>query len=612
LPGTTSKDTVKKKRKRLIFPFGIKLALIVTLILLGSIWTITTLVSLMVSSEFVRTAGDTNFDINSRAAAGIRERFYKVRSETLMLLDLDAALANDPSNVRLARNIFFERNPYIAAIIIPGVNEIINRPYISQNGIRLEMLSSWLEQKNDLLEKVKAGVPALLNASPELGTSLLALFYPWHGTGKEEAAVVFFYPQSLLEITGSGSNYTRMTNSDGDILVSPDFSQIIEGLNIKNSPLFEALIKASGESVRLSYTEGNSRFAGAGHLISFTDAAVFSSLEHSLINEQVVAVTRRNMLLSISVIFLTILIIWFFSQTITNPMRKLISATSVIEGGQFELDLKTKSQDELGVLTKRFVEMGQGLNKWVRVKTLVGRFNDQEISGKAMANGIKLDGEYLQVAVLSADFISLADTFSHNNPEKDRSEEAEDALILLNDFITKVADIIKRDGGVIDKISGHRLIGLWGFPVSTEGVTADMMNCIHSAISIRTMLQELNTERETNGETPLRIGCGIQTGEVLAGRMGPSWAYEYSIAGKITDEAVKAGDACVPARTDIVITKAVRDLAGKKILSEKLPQQGDLKVFGLVNLTPSGEHEKQHFPFTLEDVRKSLGIKNKE
>ena len=612
---TKPKDSSKKIRRfklplNLKLPFGIKLALIVALILLGAIWTITALMGFMVSSEFVRTAREANFAFNNRAASGIEERFYNVRSEALLLLDMSAGMGENIPQLRQIRNIFFERNPDIAAVILPGVQEIINQPFFANNEIPPDALSSWLAGETKTIERARAGEPVIRNVSPDVGINLLALFYPWQNTGLEEAAVVFFSPQSLAEITGAGPSTTVVVNDEGDVLIHPDFNQVLSGANISASPLFDALWKAQSENVNISYSEGGHRYVGAGQQISIASAAVFSTMEYSLINEQITAVSRRNILLSVTILFLTVLVTWFFSRTVTDPIKKLITAAGRLESGRlepgdFSLDLESKSRDELGILTEHFINMGRGLGRWAEIQNLVGRYNNREITDKAIEGAINLSGEYLNAVILSADFVSFSEDF--------RKQEAAESLELLNFFISNLADCVEKNGGMVDKFIGSRVIAMWGLSSPSPDMGDEVMKSLHSVLTMRTMLWELNTERESQGKGPLRMSCGIQTGEVLAGRIGSSAYREYSVGGKIIDDAVKCGNTNCISETDIIITEAVRNLAGGRILAEKITVPKSAKIdridgqlFGLVNLTPSQEHEKQRWPFTLADVRESL------
>ena len=204
--------------------------------------------------------------------------------------------------------------------------------------------------------------------------------------------------------------------------------------------------------------------------------------------------------------------------------------------------------------------------------------------------------------VLSVNFVSHND-ISHGM-------EAETSLELLNFFITKVADSVEKTGGFLDKIMGSQLIGVWGISPSSGEISDEVMNCLQSAINIRTTLWDLNIEREAEGKLPIRMYCGIHTGEVLAGSIGTSVFHNYTVTGKVLDDAAKFGDLNRLTETDIIISEEIRNLAETLILAEELAipesENCNARLFGLVNLTPSQEHEIQRWPFTLIDVQESL------
>ena len=568
---------------------GIKLALIVALILVGSIWAITGLMTLMVSSELVRAAENTNFTINNRAASGIEERLYKIRSDALLLLDMSSAMDENTNAGRQLRNIFFERNPNIAAVIVPGGSEIINQQFITNNEISPYVFRTWLETESETIELAKQNVPVLLSLAKDLDINLLALFYPWQSNGIEESAVVFFSPQNLSEITASGSNSTIVANGDGDVLVHPDFSQVQMGANISDSIYFGALKRNPGETVSISYSEGGNRIVATGHRISFADIAVFSTLEYSLITEQIDVISRRSIMLSITVLFLSFLVTWFFSRSLTIPVKKLTAAAGRIKTGDFYMDLKTKSRDEIGALTERFIEMGQGLSQWEEARDLVGRYNNREITDMAMMGEMNLEGEYIQAVILSVDLISFPDISVNMN--------AQDSLSFLNSFIAKIMNCIEKTGGVVDKIIGGRLIALWGVPSPSRNFTDEVMRSLDSALMMRNLISETNEDRK-NSELPLiKMGCGIHVGQVIAGRIGAFQYNRYSVTGKNVKLAVNCGEACDQAEKDIIISQTLKDLAGSSIITEELstPQiaSSDVSMFALVNLTSSQDREDQ-------------------
>lgn len=597
--------TIRKPRKLLRFSLGIKLVLIVTLILLGSIWTVTFLMGLMVSSEFVQNTENVNFIINDRAAAGIEERLNSIRSEALLLLDMSSTVGDNVSLNWQLKNIFFERNPAIAAIIIPGKKELINQQFFNTNEISNEKLTAWLAEKTIPIERAKKNDPVIMNASPVFRINLLALFYPWQGTGFEDAVVVFFSPQNLLEITATGTSSTLVVNGDGDLLVSQDFSQLLTGENISNSAITRALEKDPGETVRISYSEAGNRFLAAGRRISSADAMVFSVLDYSLITRQITAVSRRNILLSVTVMFLAVLITWFFSKSITNPLKKLIAAAGRIELGEFDIVLEPKSHDELGLLTERFNNMGKGLSKWEEKKELAGRQNNQMITRKFMLKDENFKGENLQAVVLFVDLVSFMDIAGKNN--------AKEALFLLNSHISQMTECVEKQGGVVDKIMGSSLFALWGIPVSKGDFTEEVMNSIHAALMMRNVISKRNS-RKSQDSPMFRMACGIHTGIVLAGSMGVTNYSSYTVTGETVNNAAKCGEISAQTGTDIVISKEIRDLTGNRILAEELtlPRQyaEGFSVFGLSDLAPAEGRERQTVPDTFMDAPRISEIKD--
>jgi adenylate cyclase len=590
---------------RVRFPLGIKLVVIVTVILLGAMLAITTLIDAMISAELGRIAGENNFTLNSRAASDAEDRLYQVRAGALVFLDTVNAAGKGSYLAAQAENSFFERRQDIAAVIVPGETELINRLFFKNNEADPGAVSVWLSRETDAVNRASGGEPVLRNASPALGVPLAALFYPWQETGLKQSVVVLFSLDGLAEVFGSGVNSTMMINGTGDVLVHPDINMVLAGANMGEDPLVEALLKSGGENLRLLYGSGDNRFFGAGHRLSFAGAAVLSFIEYNLVTRSIAAATRRNILLSVTVMFLAIFITWFFSRTITTPIKRLMNAAEKIEQGEFSLDLKTKAWDEMGILTQRFVHMGRGLSEWEEVKNLVGRFNNQQITARARRGELALAGEYRQAVILYVDIISF--------PEIYRNGEPGETLTLLNRYLAKMAASVEKTGGAVDRITGSGMYAFWGLPVSSGDPAEDVMNAIRSALMMRAALWELNSNHG-NGNSPLmRIGCGIHCGMVIAGRFGPPKMLEYSVIGDAVEEALMTQALNVSNRTDVIITEAVLTLAGDRIIAEELPPPaaGDgvksAGVFGLVNLKAVKAREKQRWPFTLDDVRESVG-----
>jgi HAMP domain-containing protein len=58
----------------------------------------------------------------------------------------------------------------------------------------------------------------------------------------------------------------------------------------------------------------------------------------------------------------------------SKPFINLLNATHKISKGDFKVDIHSTTQDEVGLLTDHFVQMGKGLQEREKVKDALGRF----------------------------------------------------------------------------------------------------------------------------------------------------------------------------------------------------------------------------------------------
>ena len=93
------------------------------------------------------------------------------------------------------------------------------------------------------------------------------------------------------------------------------------------------------------------------------------------------------------------------------------------------------------------------------------------------------------------------------------SMSAEDNFKFLNAYLKRMVPIIRRNNGLIDKYIGDAVMAL--FSKSPD-------DAIVSAITMLKSLKEYNESRKRDGYIPIKIGIGINTGEVMLGTIGIS------------------------------------------------------------------------------------------
>ena len=88
----------------------------------------------------------------------------------------------------------------------------------------------------------------------------------------------------------------------------------------------------------------------------------------------------RIIAISVAVFFLSILIIRFFSRSLTNPIEDLVDATNSIDRGNYNIHLRPRTKDEIGYLTDRFVNMAGGLEERQRLMSTFTKFVNKDIA----------------------------------------------------------------------------------------------------------------------------------------------------------------------------------------------------------------------------------------
>lgn len=95
-------------------------------------------------------------------------------------------------------------------------------------------------------------------------------------------------------------------------------------------------------------------------------------------------------------------------------------------------------------------------------------------------------------------------------------------------FATMSNIIITQYGGTIDKFMGDSIMAIFGVP---ETRTDDLKRALSCSIHMQIAMDEINQQNTSLGMPPLYMGIGINTGSVVAGKVGSKLHSEYTIIG---------------------------------------------------------------------------------
>ncbi|MCG8555759.1 MAG: FHA domain-containing protein [Proteobacteria bacterium] len=132
------------------------------------------------------------------------------------------------------------------------------------------------------------------------------------------------------------------------------------------------------------------------------------------------------------------------------------------------------------------------------------------------------------------------------------ARNAQEIVNMLNQYFELMVEVIFKNEGTLDKFVGDAIMALFGSPVQHDD---DAVRAVRTAVEQFRVLEAFNRARLAQGSEPLRIGIGIDSGEVVAGYLGSSKALEYTAIGDVVNTAsrlcslAKAGEIIISERT---------------------------------------------------------------
>jgi adenylate cyclase len=590
------------------FSIGAKLVSIITILIIISLGTIIFLVSNMVRQDLKDSADENNYEINRRSAAETEYTLANICSNSQVLIQVISSAGGINSVIsEKAAAFFFEENKQIAAIVFqtPEITEnfLINEDFFDLKNIDSSKVNSYYRYRENIeyYQKAQAGESTFLNAYPHFSMHLLALFFQ---TKDRQAVSILFSPENLKDSYSFEINQSYLINNNGDILLHPDSNMVRNVQNISDKEYISRIRKSVMSEEQYSLEEDGIMYNIAYSKLKIGASIVITSIEYSKIFDVIDTTTRRNLLLSAAVVFLSVLFIWFFSKTISTALKILANAAQKIEGGDFNLDLKPKSRDEIGFLTIAFQRMSSALS-------VFGRFTNREIAVKAMRGEIKPGGLPKHGTVFFSDirgFTEKSEVFTN-----EFGKGASDKIVFwLNEYFTQMVECVEKTNGVVDKFIGDAVMAHWGTAYTAGNPAKDAFNCVKAALMMRKALVMLNRKRIPGdpGDPPINIGCGINSGIVTAGQLGSELRMEYTVIGDPVNLASRIEALNKPLGTDILISESTWKLIKYFFITEEMPsvtvkgKEKPVRIFAVVNhvSVTSG-------PRTLAEVRELLGIK---
>ncbi|KXS19736.1 adenylyl cyclase, partial [Gonapodya prolifera JEL478] len=170
---------------------------------------------------------------------------------------------------------------------------------------------------------------------------------------------------------------------------------------------------------------------------------------------------------------------------------------------------------------KGVVLVFENISSEKRAIMTLGRYMNPALVKQVMQEGgTQLGGVRKKVAILFSDIRSFT-TISE-------SLEPHEVVALLNHHFNDAVNAIMAEQGILDKYIGDAVMAVFGVPfVSPE----DSIHACAAALRMKEALRISNDARMAAGQKIIKIGIGINTGEVLSGNIGSEKRLEFSCIG---------------------------------------------------------------------------------
>ena len=151
-----------------------------------------------------------------------------------------------------------------------------------------------------------------------------------------------------------------------------------------------------------------------------------------------------------------------------------------------------------------------------------GQYVPPEIVGELSNNpdAISFEGRAKELTVLFSDvrgFTSISEGL-----------DARELASLMNQYLTPMTQAIHEKRGTIDKYMGDAIMAFWGAPLDES---KHALLALEASMEMLQKLKKLNQDFAQRGWPEIKIGIGLNTGQMSVGNMGSDFRMAYTVMG---------------------------------------------------------------------------------
>jgi HAMP domain-containing protein len=161
-----------------------------------------------------------------------------------------------------------------------------------------------------------------------------------------------------------------LLNPEGRVLMNT--GRIVDQVGTQedrsDEPIVRQLLTGRLDNGSRRYLYRGNEYLASFQVVDFGGLGIVSRVPAARAFEAVLQLQRRNILIMIMVLSIAFLFLYFFARGLNVPIRALVQATRQIESGNYRVDVRPSSRDEIGLLTTSFRSMARGLEERERLR----------------------------------------------------------------------------------------------------------------------------------------------------------------------------------------------------------------------------------------------------
>ncbi|MGE0614784.1 MAG: SpoIIE family protein phosphatase [Bacteriovoracia bacterium] len=156
-----------------------------------------------------------------------------------------------------------------------------------------------------------------------------------------------------------------IANMAGWTLYDTDPEAMVGNKNVSEDPLFLSAVKSPVNEGAQEYTTDRGHFLGSFKRLGF-NLVVMTRISWEKAIQSTYTLIINSLVLAAAAIGIGIVFALFFSKTLTAPLKKLYDATKEVAAGNFSLQLRASSRDEIGALSTSFNVMSSKISELIK------------------------------------------------------------------------------------------------------------------------------------------------------------------------------------------------------------------------------------------------------